>query len=130
MSGAAIRPPAKSELSNTLRTKRLLGPPSMSSTPTGRWKESATATSPGEQFLGIPGVDDPVAVHTRARRAFAAVQLPVELARGRGVRVDGEHAPRLRGEEQQPLGRIQPLRPRVDLHGDVVGRARVEDQAR
>ncbi len=69
-----------------------------------------------------PGVDDPVRVDAGLLRALAAVVEHVELARGMRVGVDGEQAPEVAGELEQPGGRVAPLGTRVDLDGHVVAR--------
>ena len=52
---------------------------------------------------------------------------PVELPRRVRVGVDRERAAGLDRQPQQPLRRVEPLRPRVDLHGDAVLGAGGED---
>ena len=62
--------------------------------------------------------------------ALAAVVEQVELARGVGVGVDGEQAAEVAGQLEQPVGGSRRSGRRVDLDGDVVLDARLEDRPR
>src|SRR4029453_9519485 len=53
-------------------------------------------------------------------RALAAPELPVELAGGVGVGVDGDPAAGPHGQAQQPLGRVLAFGTGVDLDRDPV----------
>src|SRR5216683_3548940 len=88
---------------------------------------SALGPGPGDQFVGTQGVDDLAGVDIAAGDPFAAVGLPVELAGRVGVGIDGETAACFEGEAEQAHGRVEPLRTGVDLDGDVVGSAGIED---
>jgi hypothetical protein len=73
-----------------------------------------------------PAVDHPLGRDPALDRPLATVALPVELAGGVRVGVDGELAAQVDGEGEQPQRRIQPLGPGVDLHRGAVLDARGE----
>ena len=64
----------------------------------------------------------------RTMRALAPQDLPVQLTGRVGVGVHDEGAAGLQRQAQQPLGRVEPLRPAVDLHRHVEHRAGGEDR--
>ena len=80
----------------------------------------------GQQALHRPRVEDALGRHAAFRRPGAAVVEPVELPGRVRVGVDREQAAGLDGQAQQPLRRVEPLRPGVDLHRDPVLGARRE----
>ena len=83
----------------------------------------AVAAGPGEQAVGVAGVDHQVGGDAAGEGALAAAELPVELAGGVGVGVDRDQAAGLDGQAQQALGRVLALGPGVDLDGDAAGGA-------
>jgi hypothetical protein len=85
-----------------------------------------SARPPGDELVPAAGIDDPVRGDAAFLRPAGAVALPVQLAGGVRVGVDGEHAAHRRGQPQQLGRRVPALRPAVDLHGDPFGRTRAE----
>ena len=94
--------------------------------PPGTVTDVSGRAGPGEKIVQILGVDHPVGRDAAEGGALAAVRLPVELSWRVRVGVDGEHASRLEGQPEQPFGRVEPVRPAVDLHRDAVLTARAE----
>lgn len=66
-------------------------------TSAGRRSVGAVRACPAEELVSGPGVDHPVRRDTAQRGPLAAEPLPVELAGGVRVGVDGEQAARLQG---------------------------------
>src|SRR5579871_4894205 len=79
---------------------------------------SAVVGGPTEQPVQVPGVHDTRRVNGTGGSTLAPVRLPVELTRRMRIGVDREPAAGLDRQPEQPFGRIEPLRPTVDLHRD------------
>ena len=84
----------------------------------GVFRISACRPAQASRLVDRPGVDHPLGRHAALLGPLAAVGLPVQLPGRVGVGVDREQAAGLDREPQQPPGRVQPLRPGVDLDGD------------
>src|SRR5581483_4935992 len=72
---------------------------------------------PLQQRFDGPAVHDPVDGHFTLDRPCAPVPLPVQLAGGVSVGVDGEVAIPLDRQVEEPAGWVEPFGPAVDLHG-------------
>src|SRR5690349_2870574 len=74
------------------------------------WTVALLARRPRQQLVGAPRVDDPLERHAGLGGPVAAVGLPLQLAGGVGVGVDGEQAAVGQGGVEELARRIEPLR--------------------
>ena len=94
-----------------------------------RARRRLISAGPSHQAVGRPGVDHPVGGDAAQRRPLAAVVAASRAGRGRARRCRSRTGSRPRSATpEQPLRRVQPLRPGVDLDGLVVLGAGGEDR--